>query len=194
MSVGSFLYFYNTSEFNATPKFERFLCTCDHFTAASVLFKSVDRKVCDLDCSPFSTRDEERAAMVDGLCSSESPAPCFTVAETKQNFLPGRPIVGYCHMSTTILRHFCHCNIMKLIIQYRGKDYFILFKSAVSVSLCLSLLLFLSCSPCLSLCLLNFTVTLDGFLDGWDMHCSSTTANGFSKDHSVEQNYYHHYT
>ncbi len=64
-----------------------------------------------------------------------------------------------------ILSHV-HNNIETLLsLQYHEIDNtiqrqrFILFKSAVSVSLCLSLLLFLSHSPCLSLCLLNFTVT-----------------------------------
>ncbi len=56
----------------------------ERFTCATFLFKSVT--VRNSDCLPSSVRGEERAAMVDGLCSSQFPPLCFTVAETKLHY------------------------------------------------------------------------------------------------------------
>ncbi len=51
---------------------------------ASVLFKSV--RVRGSDLLPSSVYDEERAAVVDGLCSSQFPQLCFAAAETKLHY------------------------------------------------------------------------------------------------------------
>ncbi len=56
----------------------------------SVLFKNVT--VWYSGFLPSSARDEETAAMVDGLCSSLFSPLCFTVTETKVHILPRRPL------------------------------------------------------------------------------------------------------
>ncbi len=57
---------------------------------ASVLFRSVTAR--ESDCFPSLAHNEKRAAMVDGLCSSQLPLLCFT--ETKLHFSHGKPIVS----------------------------------------------------------------------------------------------------
>ncbi len=57
---------------------------------ASVLLKSADKVH---DSSLAMKRNEESGTAVDGVCSSWLPPLCFTAAETKRHFLPGRPFV-----------------------------------------------------------------------------------------------------
>ncbi len=68
-----------------------FICTTS-FTAVCLCLVST-KGVRDSDCFPSSAYDEGTVAMVDGLCSSQFPPLCFTAAETKLLFFPGKLIV-----------------------------------------------------------------------------------------------------
>ncbi len=90
----------------------KYWCPCKWVTAACLCLVQKRWPLGQFWFIPSSVCDEEKAAMVGGLCSSQFPPLCSTAAETKLHFFLGRPI-------GLMLSHFHSGTEALLLSQYR---------------------------------------------------------------------------